>query len=174
MGDTSVYEHLQTLRRRYKVKKREAPPAQSTCSSGALRSVGCFGCANSRLLSVITQKQMCAKYRTLPSRPSCPVCTICRKHGFSLFYPLLHGTVFWNEDDAKNNDLLVKKKVNLLERSIIQIIFLIAFMCKMGAVLFDTVIFQQIYPIPLYFSKYTLNPPSWRRLFAIITGEMYR
>ena len=85
MGDMSVYEHLQTLRRRYKVKKREAPPAQSTCSSGALRSVGCFGCANSRLLSVITQKQMCAKYRTLPSRPSCPVCTICRKHGFSLF-----------------------------------------------------------------------------------------
>ena len=32
--------------------------------------------------------------------------------------------------------------------AVIQIIFLIAFMCKMGAVLFDTVIFQQIYPEP--------------------------
>ena len=52
---------------RYKVKRREAPPSQPTCSSGALRSVGCFGCANSRLSSVITQKQMCAKYRTLPA-----------------------------------------------------------------------------------------------------------
>ena len=61
-----VHEHLQTLRRWYKVKRREAPPAQPTCSSGALRSVGCFGCANSRLSSVIAQKQMCAKYRTLP------------------------------------------------------------------------------------------------------------
>lgn len=39
------------------------------------------------------------------------------------------------------------KKTGKLE-SIIQIIFLIAFMCKMGAVLFDTVIFQQIYPEP--------------------------
>ena len=66
MGDTSVYEHLQTLRRWYKLKKREAPPAHPTCSSGALRLVGCFGCANSRLSSVIAQKQMCAKYRTLP------------------------------------------------------------------------------------------------------------
>ncbi|WP_294479598.1 hypothetical protein, partial [uncultured Victivallis sp.] len=46
---------------------REAPPAQPTCSSGALWSVGCFGCANSRLSSVIAQKQMCAKYRTLPA-----------------------------------------------------------------------------------------------------------
>ena len=45
-------------------------------------------------------------------------------------------------------DDLIKKNVNWLERSIIQIIFLIAFMCKMGAVLFDTVIFQQIYPEP--------------------------
>ncbi len=66
MGDTSVYEHLQTLRRRYKVKRREAPPTQPTCSSGALRSVSCFGCTKSRLSSVIMQKQMCAKLRTLP------------------------------------------------------------------------------------------------------------
>ena len=56
-----------SLRRRYKVKRREAPPSQPTCSSGALRSVGCFGCANSRLSSVIAQKQMCAKFRTLPA-----------------------------------------------------------------------------------------------------------
>ena len=40
---------------------------QPTCSSGALWSVGCFGCANSRLSSVIAQKQMCAKFRTLPN-----------------------------------------------------------------------------------------------------------
>ena len=66
MGHSAVHEHLQTLRRRYKVKKRKAPPSQPTCSSGALRSVGCFGCDNSRLSSVIAQKQMCAKYRTLP------------------------------------------------------------------------------------------------------------
>ena len=66
MGHSAVHEHLQTLRRWYKVKRREAPPSQPTCSSGALRSVGCFGCANSRLSSVIAQKQMCAKYRTLP------------------------------------------------------------------------------------------------------------
>lgn len=32
-----------------------------------LTSGGCFGCANSRLSSVIAQKQMCAKYRTLPA-----------------------------------------------------------------------------------------------------------
>ncbi len=62
--------YLQTLRRRYKVKKRKAPPSQPICSSGALRSVGCFGCAKSRLSSVIAQKQMCAKYRTLPFRVS--------------------------------------------------------------------------------------------------------
>ena len=67
MGHSAVHEHLQTLRRWYKVKRREAPPSQPTCSSGALRSVGCFGCANSRLSSVIAQKQMCAKYRTLPN-----------------------------------------------------------------------------------------------------------
>ena len=67
MGHSAVHEYLQTLRRWYKVKRREAPPSQPTCSSGALRSVGCFGCANSRLSSVIAQKQMCAKYRTLPS-----------------------------------------------------------------------------------------------------------
>ena len=66
MGHSAVHEYLQTLRRWYKVKRREAPPSQPTCSSGALRSVGCFGCANSRLSSVIAQKQMCAKYRTLP------------------------------------------------------------------------------------------------------------
>ena len=66
MGHSAVHEYLQTLRRWYKVKRREAPPSQPTCSSGALRSVGCFGCANSRLSSVIVQKQMCAKYRTLP------------------------------------------------------------------------------------------------------------
>ena len=65
MGNTSVYEHLQTLRRRYKVKRREVPPALPTCS-GAFWSVGCFGCAKSRLSSVIIQKQMCAKLRTLP------------------------------------------------------------------------------------------------------------
>ena len=67
MGHSAVHEYLQTLRRWYKVKRREAPPSQPTCSSGALWSVGCFGCANSRLSSVIAQKQMCAKYRTLPS-----------------------------------------------------------------------------------------------------------
>ena len=67
MGHSAVHEYLQTLRRWYKVKRREAPPSQPTCSSGALRSVGCFGCDNSRLSSVIAQKQMCAKYRTLPS-----------------------------------------------------------------------------------------------------------
>ena len=66
MGHSAVHEYLQTLRRWYKVKRQEAPPSQPTCSSGALRSVGCFGCANSRLSSVIAQKQMCAKYRTLP------------------------------------------------------------------------------------------------------------
>ena len=66
MGHSAVHEYLQTLRRWYKVKRREAPPSQPTCSSGALWSVGCFGCANSRLSSVIAQKQMCAKYRTLP------------------------------------------------------------------------------------------------------------
>lgn len=66
MGHSAVHEHLQTLRRWYKVKRREAPPSQPTCSSGALWSVGCFGCANSRLSSVIAQKQMCAKFRTLP------------------------------------------------------------------------------------------------------------
>ena len=66
MGHSAVHEYLHTLRRWYKVKRREAPPSQPTCSSGALRSVGCFGCANSRLSSVIAQKQMCAKYRTLP------------------------------------------------------------------------------------------------------------
>ena len=67
MGHSAVHEYLQTLRRWYKVKRREAPLSQPTCSSGALWSVGCFGCANSRLSSVIAQKQMCAKYRTLPS-----------------------------------------------------------------------------------------------------------
>ena len=72
MGHSAVHEHLQTLRRWYKVKRREAPPSQPTCSSGALWSVGCFGCANSRLSSVITQKQMCAKYWTLPSTPIRP------------------------------------------------------------------------------------------------------
>ena len=72
MGHSAVHEYLQTLRRWYKVKRREAPPSQPTCSSGALRSVGCFGCANSRLSSVITQKQMCAKYRTLPSMACFP------------------------------------------------------------------------------------------------------
>ena len=66
MGHSAVHEYLQTLRRWYKVKRREAPLSQPTCSSGALWSVGCFGCANSRLSSVIAQKQMCAKYRTLP------------------------------------------------------------------------------------------------------------
>ena len=66
MGHSAVHEHLQTLRRWYKVKRREAPPTQPPCSSGALWSVDCFGCTNSRLLSVIAQKQMCAKYRTLP------------------------------------------------------------------------------------------------------------
>ena len=68
MGHSAVHEYLQTLRRWYKVKRQEAPPSQPTCSSGALRSVGCFGCANSRLSSVIAQKQMCAKYRTLPAQ----------------------------------------------------------------------------------------------------------
>ena len=72
MGHSAVHECLQTLRRWYKLKRREAPPAQPTCSSGALWSVGCFGCANSRLSSVIAQKQMCAKYRTLPSTPIRP------------------------------------------------------------------------------------------------------
>ena len=43
-----------------KVKRREAPPSQPTCSSGALWSVGCFGYANSRLSSVITQNK-CAQ-----------------------------------------------------------------------------------------------------------------
>ena len=45
MGHSAVHEYLQTLRRWYKVKRREAPPSQPTCSSGALWSVGCFGCA---------------------------------------------------------------------------------------------------------------------------------
>ena len=67
MGHSAVHEHLQTLRRWYKVKRREAPPSQPTCSSGALWLVGCFGCIKSRLSSVIAQKQMCAKYRTLLS-----------------------------------------------------------------------------------------------------------
>lgn len=62
MGHSAVYEHLQTLRRQYK----EAPPSQPTCPSGALWSVGCFGCDKSHLSSVIIQKQMCAKLRTLP------------------------------------------------------------------------------------------------------------
>ena len=30
MGHTPIYEYLQTLRRRYKVKRREAPPSQPT------------------------------------------------------------------------------------------------------------------------------------------------
>ena len=63
---TRQYMNICKLYEGYKVKRREAPPSQPTCSSGALRSVGCFGCANSRLSSVIAQKQMCAKYRTLP------------------------------------------------------------------------------------------------------------
>ena len=66
MGHSAVHEYLQTLRRWYKVKRREAPPSQPTCSSGALRSVGCFGCANSRLSSVITQNkcaQNCGHYQ---------------------------------------------------------------------------------------------------------------
>lgn len=66
MGHSAVHEYLQTLRRWYKVKRREAPPAQLPCSSGVLWSVSCFGCAKSRLSSVIIQKQMCAKLRTLP------------------------------------------------------------------------------------------------------------
>ena len=60
MGHSAVHEHLQTLRRRYKVKRREAPPAQSTYSFGALWSVGRFGCANSRLSSV-TLRNKCAQ-----------------------------------------------------------------------------------------------------------------
>ena len=67
-GALVVHEHLQTLRRWYKVKRREAPPSQPTCSSGALWLVGCFGCTKSRLSSVIAQKQMCAKLRTLPAQ----------------------------------------------------------------------------------------------------------
>ena len=67
MGHSAVHEYLQTLRRWYKVKRREAPPSQPTCSSGALWLVGCFGCIKSRLSSVIAQKQMCARYRTLLS-----------------------------------------------------------------------------------------------------------
>ena len=77
---SAVHEHLQTLRRWYKVKRREAPPSQPTCSSGAL-----FGYANSRLSSVISQKQMCAKYRTLPVLSSfavtCKANNICSVHG---------------------------------------------------------------------------------------------
>ena len=87
MGHTPIYEYLQTLRRRYKVKRREAPPSQPTCSSEALRSVGCFGCANSRLASVISQKQMCAKLRTLPSLPpvsrSCSTDRKCRNRMYN-------------------------------------------------------------------------------------------
>ena len=58
----------------------ETLSSQPTCSSGALCSVGCFGCAKSRLSSVITQKQMCVKLRILPSKINfsgvCPVSPI--------------------------------------------------------------------------------------------------
>ena len=45
-------------------------------------------------------------------------------------------------------DDLIKKMSIGLKDQLFRLYFLIAFMCKMGAVLFDTVIFQQIYPEP--------------------------
>ena len=48
-------------------EKRSFPPAQPTCSSGVLSSAGGLERTKSRLLSVIIQKQMCAKYRTRPT-----------------------------------------------------------------------------------------------------------
>ncbi len=65
MGHLAVHEYLQTLRRWYKVKRREAPSSQPTCSSGVLWSVGCTGGAKTRLSSVITQNkcaQNCGHY----------------------------------------------------------------------------------------------------------------
>ena len=42
------------------LSRREAPPSQPTCSSGALWSVGCEGGAKTRMSSVITQNK-CAQ-----------------------------------------------------------------------------------------------------------------
>ena len=68
MGHSPIYKYLQTLRRRYKVKRREAPPSQPTCSSGAFRPVGCFGCIKVTFeicsQSEIKCAQNCGHYRS--------------------------------------------------------------------------------------------------------------